>query len=255
MNTATRERFGAALAHLNSGIGSLEALQADEAADLLPSERKALQKAVELAIPALHEAISPIASILKQAEQRPPARGKVLPAAVAPEPPAAAASEQPAPVAPAAAAPVAPVADKGGVGAGLRALALALRDMGMAARDHADALRELAAARPQGAAPMPAAVAEPPAPAVLPAAAADAPAEPATTGRRRRPSEAKPGARSGAVAADLKISMASLHSRIRAQGGLAVGVTVGAWRVSRIDHGPGGKAVPRWERIEEQQDG
>lgn len=249
MNAATRERFGAALGHLNAGVSGLEAIQADEAADLLPSERRALGKALEVAIPTLHEAIRPIASILKLAEQRPPARGKVLPAA--PE------SGPPATPAPAAATPVAPVAggsDRGGIGAGLRALALALRDMGMAARDHADALRELAAARPQAAAAMPAAaVAEPPAAPVLPAAA-DGPAEPATTGRRRRPSEARPGARSGAVAADLGITMASLHSRIRAQGGLQVGVTVGAWRVSRIDHGPGGKASPRWERIEGQQD-
>lgn len=238
MNGDTRERFGAALAQLTAGVVGLEALQADEEADLMPSERKALGKLIQ----PVQEAIQPVAALLMQATARPPARGKVLPAAAESEPPAT-------PV-PAAATPVAPVAggsDRGGVGAGLRAMALALRDGAMALRDHADALRELAAA------PMPAAAVAEPVP-----AAGDAPAEPTappTTGRRRRPSEARPGARSGAVAADLGITMASLHSRIRAQGGLAVGVTVGAWRVSRIDHGPGGKAVPRWERIEGQQDG
>ncbi len=136
MNADTRARFGAALAHLTDGVAGLEALAADEAADLVKAERQELQKV----IPPLQEAIGPISLIAFRGQERPPARGKVTPApAPAPEPPVA---------------PVAPVADRGGA-AGLRALALALRDAAMAARDHADALRELAAARPQ--APPPAA--------------------------------------------------------------------------------------------------
>lgn len=230
MNGTTRKALNDAFCLLTEGVVSIQKIAADKEADLLQSERKALKEA----IPPLMAAIEPVGGVAAKGQERAPGRGMVVPAGADPEAPA-----------PPAAPTAAPVADRGGAGAGLRALALALRDGAMAIRDHADALRELAAASPQGPA---AAVAGPPA-APLPAATPDAPAEPAATGGRRV-NKARPGARTGAVAADLGIPLSTLQGRIRALGGLAVDLVVGSWRVSRIDYGPGGKAVPRWERFE-----
>lgn len=61
------------------------------------------------------------------------------------------------------------------------------------------------------------------------------------------------GARTGAVAAALGVSTATVQARICRAGGPAVGLEVDGWRLSRIDYGPGGKPVPRWARIEERQ--
>lgn len=127
MNQPTRERLHAALLQLTEGTAGLEALVADQEADLLPSERKALQQAIE----PLAATLETLGVIRLRTQERAPARAKVTPPA--------------APVAP-------PVADRG-VAVGLKALALSIRELSYAVRGHSETVLE--ARQPPPPAPTP----------------------------------------------------------------------------------------------------